>query len=158
LDDILNKGVDQIAIACAFCTAGGVQFLLNHAPRLKSDDSFVVVSWENPTNFAALADLHAAVPGRLFVHFGGKKPEEVDGWRPLMHTKMFYARRGSTCWVWTGSHNLTVSAIQGINCEAAVLLEGHREEEPIAAAFDHLLACRNEARPFDPDMHGPSDS
>ena len=26
--------------------------------------------------------------------------------------------------MWTGSHNLTASAVQGVNCESAVVLEG----------------------------------
>lgn len=124
---------------------------------MKNNGSFVVVSWEKPTNFAALEELHAAAPGHLFVHLGGVKPEEDYGGRPLMHTKMFYARKGTRCWLWTGSHNLTASATQGINCEAAILLEGDINEEPIAEAFKHLIACRNEAKPFVSGMQGPPD-
>ena len=41
-----------------------------------------------------------------------------------MHSKVFFARAGEQCRLWTGSHNLTASAMQGVNCEAAVLVEG----------------------------------
>lgn len=147
--------MDQIAIACAFCTGAGVELLRRHARRLKSNGSFVVVSWERPTDFEALEELHAAAPGHLYVHFGGARPEETQVGRPLMHTKLFYARRGRTCWLWTGSHNLTASATQGINDEAAILIEADMGEETVADAYDHLLACRNEAALFVPGMHGP---
>lgn len=129
--------------------------LRRHAARLKTNGSFVVVSWERPTDFEALEELHAAAPGHLYVHFGGAKPEETHVGRPLMHTKVFYARRGRTCWLWTGSHNLTASATQGINGEAAILIEADMSDEVIADGYDHLLACRNEATLFAPGMHGP---
>ena len=74
---------------------------------------------------------------------------------PFPPPKVFYARRGRTCWLWTGSHNLTASATQGINGEAAILIEADMSDEVIADGYDHLLACRNEATLFAPGMHGP---
>jgi hypothetical protein len=41
-----------------------------------------------------------------------------------MHSKVFFAKNGQRCQLWAGSHNLTASASQGVNCEAAVLLDG----------------------------------
>ena len=57
LDELLTRGVDQLAIACAFCTGAGVELLKRHAQRLKTPGSFVVVSGEPPTDGAALAEL-----------------------------------------------------------------------------------------------------
>src|SRR5205823_9447747 len=50
------------------------------------------------------------------------------------------------CWLWTGSHNLTASASQGVNCEAAVVLEGSIEEQPFRDAMSHLERCKQESR------------
>jgi len=162
LDEIIQKGVDQVAIACAFCTRAGVELLIKHRDRLRNSDSFVTVSWEIPTDFQSLEKLHAAAPGHLYVHLGSAKPVEImpgrQFGRPIMHSKTFYARDGSKCWLWTGSHNLTASANQGINCEAAILLEGNVTEQPFVDAMKHLVTCRNEAIPFKTGMQGPPDS
>ena len=151
LDDVLSKGVDQLAVACAFCTRAGVEILSKHARRLGQPDSFVVVSSTKPTDYKALESLWHLIPDNLFIHWGGQAPQEVRAWGPLMHSKIFYARRGSGCWLWTGSHNLTASATQGVNCEAAVLIHGDAEEPPFVAALAHLQACRAAATPYDPD-------
>jgi hypothetical protein len=73
----------------------------------------------------------------------------------LMHSKVFYARAGKECWLWTGSHNLTGNATQGSNCEAAVLLRGTVDEQPFVDAMQHLLECRSAATPYDPDAPPP---
>jgi hypothetical protein len=43
LDKLLEEGIDQICIACAFLTAGGAKFLERHVDRLKLPESCVVV-------------------------------------------------------------------------------------------------------------------
>jgi hypothetical protein len=151
LEQILRNGTDQLAIACAFCTAAGVELLLRHAARLAKADSFVVVSAAPPTDYPELSRLHAVIPSRLFVHWGALAPVEIKNGAALMHSKVFYARAGRECWLWTGSHNLTGNATQGGNCEAAVLLHGTVDEQPFVDALQHLLACRNEATLYDPD-------
>jgi hypothetical protein len=65
LDDILERGIDQIAIACAFLTGGGAQVLKRHAARLKLPNSFLVVAWELPTDFAAVEAMHKLCPGNV---------------------------------------------------------------------------------------------
>jgi hypothetical protein len=155
LDDILNRGTDQIALAVAYCTAAGVQILKPHAARINKPDSFVVVSVDPPTDYAALAELNTLIPGRLFVHWGALLPQEIEAPAPLMHSKVFYARAGGDCWLWTGSHNLTGNAFQGVNCEAALLLEGKSNEEPFVDALQHLTPCKNQAHLYDPDKTPP---
>jgi len=156
LDDLLTNGVDQIAIACAFLTGGGVELLKRHAPRLQLPNSFVVVAWDWPTNLDAVSDLHALLPGNVYLHLGAKTPVEKQVGPGLMHSKVFFARAGKNCWLWTGSHNLTASASQGVNCEAAVLLEGAQDEEPFQQAMAHLMQCKTEAVLFDPFNPPPS--
>ena len=150
LDAVLAYGTDQIAIACAFLTPGGVETLKRHATRLKLPDSFVVVAWDTPTSLDALNELHAFIPGKLYVHLGSLTPVERGVGPGLMHSKVFFARAGEQCRLWTGSHNLTASAMQGVNCEAAVLVEGTRGEAVFADALAHLNQCRAEALLFDP--------
>jgi len=109
LDEVLEHGVDQIAIACAFLTDGGVELLKRHASRLKLLGSFLVVAWELPTNLAAVEELHALCPGNVYLHLGAQTPVEKGVGPGLMHSKVFLSRAENRCWLWTGSHNLTAS-------------------------------------------------
>ncbi len=154
LERILRFGEDQLAVACAFVSSAGVSILKPYARRLGGSDSFLVVSGDPPTDLEALADLHALYPGTVFVHFGASLPREIKVGFPLMHSKVFYARRGDQCLLWVGSHNLTASATQAINYEAAVILEGVSSEPPFVDALRHLMDCRNSAIPYDPIMAG----
>lgn len=151
LDSVLAAGTEQVAIACAFLTGGGVELLKRHADRLRLPDSFVVVAWEPPTSLPVLNELHAIIPGKLYVHLGALTPVErgVVG-AGLMHSKVFFAKAGRRCWLWTGSHNLTASAVQGVNREAAVLVGGTTDEQVFVDALAHLKQCQAEAVLFDP--------
>ena len=150
LDAVLAYGTNQLAVACAFLTPGGVETLKRHAARLQLPDSFVVVAWDTPTSLDALNELHAFIPGKLYVHLGSLTPVERGVGPGLMHSKVFLARAGEQCRLWTGSHNLTASAMQGVNCEAAVLVEGTCDESVFTDALAHLNQCRAEAMLFDP--------
>jgi hypothetical protein len=150
LDAVLASGTDQLAIACAFLTPGGVETLKRHAALLAQPDSFVVVAWDTPTTLAALNDLHSIMPGNLYVHLGSLTPVEKGVGSGLMHSKVFLSKAGNRCQLWTGSHNLTASAMQGVNCEAAVLIEGDESEAVFGDALRHLERCRKEAILFDP--------
>lgn len=156
LDTVLSAGTEQLAIACAFLTPGGVELLRRHAQRLQLDPSFIVVAWEPPTTLESLNELYALAPGRVYVHLGSLTPVERGVGSGLMHSKVFFAKAGQRCRLWTGSHNLTASASQGVNCEAAVVLEGTFDEQPFADALAHLEQCRNEAMLFDPLNPPPS--
>jgi HKD family nuclease len=150
VEEILSRGTDQLAIACAFCTAVGVKILLPHAQRLKNRDSFLVVSSEYPTDSEALKMLNDEIPGNLFLHGGAPTAVEKKNSAALMHSKVFYARAGDKCWLWIGSHNLTGTATFGGNCESAIILHGNASEKPFEDALEHLIACRDEASLFDP--------
>jgi hypothetical protein len=125
---------------------------MQHTDRLRLPGSFIVVSASPPTDFDALAKLDSEVPDRVFIHLGGVSPREIGGkpfGLPLMHSKVFYARSESNCWLMTGSNNLTAYGTQGINCEAAITLDGNVIEKPFMDALEHLIACRQQAVPFD---------
>jgi hypothetical protein len=150
LDNVLSYGTDQLAIACAFLTLGGVETLKRHAARLNQPNSFVVVAWDFPTSLDALNQLHTLMPGKLYTHLGSLTPVERGVGPGLMHSKVFLATAREQCRLWTGSHNLTASAMQGVNCEAALLIEGTRDEAVFIDALAHLNECRAEAMLFDP--------
>ena len=150
LDDVLRHGRDQLAIACAFLTRGGAEVLKKHVARLNLPNSFIVVAWETPTDLDALNELHNLIPRNLYIHLGAQTPVEKGVGRGLMHSKVFYARSGNQCQLWTGSHNLTASAVLGVNCEAAIVLEGTADEQPFQDALSHLIRCKDEAILFDP--------
>ena len=88
LDNVLEQGVDQIAIACAFLTGGGARVLSRHAAKLKLPESFLVVAWERPTSLEALQDLHALIPGHLYHHLGALTPVERGGLLPRNGTTL----------------------------------------------------------------------
>lgn len=150
LDALLESGTEQISIACAFLSPGGVEMLKRHAQRLRLSESFVVVAWERPTTLDALNDLYAHIPSKLYVHLGSLTPVERGVGPGLMHSKVYFAKAGRACRLWTGSHNLTASATQGVNREAAILVEGTADEDVFADALNHLNQCRAEAILFDP--------
>lgn len=150
LDTVLAHGTDQLAIACAFLTPGGVEILRRHATRLTLPDSFAVIAWEHPTSLESLNALHAIMPGKLYVHLGSLTPTERGVGSGFMHSKVFFARAGERCLLWAGSHNLTASAMQGVNCESALLVEGIHGEAVFIDAIKHLNQCRAEAILFDP--------
>jgi hypothetical protein len=147
---VLAAGTEQITIACAFLTGGGVELLKRHVDRLRLPASFVVVAWGLPTTLETLNELYALIPGKVYVHLGLLTPVERGLGPGLMHSKVFFAKAGNQCRLWTGSHNLTASAMQGANREAAVLIEGAFEEPLFADALAHLNQCREEAMQFDP--------
>jgi hypothetical protein len=156
LHEILEQGVDQISIACAFLTAGGAKFLERHIERLRLPESFLVVAWGTPTDEEALEMLHELAPGHIYYHLGSQLPVETGVGSGLMHSKVFFARAGHRCWLWTGSHNLTASALQGVNREAAILLTGTVDELPFQSALEHLRRCKDEATVFDPANPPPA--
>jgi hypothetical protein len=149
LHNLLAEGTDQIAIAVAFLTPGGAEVIKRHVQRLRSEDSFVVVAWELPTSLQVLNDLHALIPHNLYLHLGDKTPVEKGVGRGLMHSKVYFARREQQCWLWTGSHNLTASAVLGVNCEAAVVMNGGLDEPVFQDALTHLKRCKSEAAPVE---------
>jgi hypothetical protein len=87
LDALLESGTEQIAIACAFLSPGGVELLKRHAAWLRLPDSFVVVAWESVTSLAALNDLYTFIPGKLYLHLGSLTPVERGVGPGMMHSK-----------------------------------------------------------------------
>ena len=105
-----------------------------------------------PTDLGALQALHRSAPGHVYIHLGGRTPEEPQVGRSLMHSKLFLAvdddRQGR---LWVGSHNLTAMALQGGNIEAGLTFTGPTSSTVVQGAVEHLEACRATAELFDPN-------
>ena len=119
-----SAGTEHLAIVFAFLTPGGIELSGPMPKCLRLDPSFIVVAWEPQTTLDSLSEME--------LKFGTWKSLRPP-WLPqlervvgsgLMHSKVFFAKNGKRCQLWAGSHNLTASASQGVNCEAAVLLDG----------------------------------
>lgn len=140
--------------AVCFATRPGIDVLSSAARWFAQEGGFFVASVELPTDIDALADLHEATQGSVYIHLGYASPRTKDetgqdGY-PLMHSKLFLAEGSQSCQLWVGSHNLTNSAMTGANLEAGVLITGDNDTAVMQDARQHLLACRDSAELFDP--------
>ncbi|MCP4834220.1 MAG: hypothetical protein GY895_05585 [Phycisphaera sp.] len=161
LESILAGGKRWTAGAVCYFTDAGRQLIDPWAVRrnIAKDGGFLVIGGATPTDLDAILKLHQenkSLAGHIFIHWGVMAPIATDtakfshSRRPLMHSKVFVAATESRTTVWTGSHNLTSSAIKGANVEAATVIEGDPDEQWAIDARSHLEACRDEAELFDP--------
>jgi len=146
LESVLKHGTKRLRIACCFATTAGLKILKRYLPLLGREGSFAVFSSEYPTDLKTLGQWMDQHPGHIFVHYGKHfHRAESSNTRELMHSKLFYADDGETAKVWCGSHNLTGSALQGRNIEAANVIEGPVHDPYFKAVLAHLEGCRQRA-------------
>lgn len=146
LERVLAHGTKRLRMACCFATTAGLKILKRYLPLIGREGSFAVFSSEYPTDLKTLGQWMERHPGHIFVHYGKSfRRAESSNTRELMHSKLFYADDGETAKVWCGSHNLTGSALQGRNIEAANVIEGPVHHPYFAAILTHLDGCRQRA-------------
>lgn len=92
LNDILEQGVDQISIACAFLMSGSSMFFERHVERLGLPESFLGVAWGPPTDEESRERLHNMASGHVYYHLGSQLLYENGVDPGLMHSKVFF------CW------------------------------------------------------------
>lgn len=157
----LMEQCDEVLAAVGFMTAAGVASLKRPLRRDPSRLTTLVVGL--PTE-KALAGLDALVATRtplanLWIHLGknkrrrsGSEALNYHRFHPMMHSKTFYfAMGGGKAVAIVGSHNLTQFALEGENCELAVRIEGPTDDPAIAGVHAHIMACKAEAAPYEPD-------
>lgn len=152
IEELLGFGTSRVCVAVAFCTRAGVDILCNHSSRIRGGDSFVVVSSSAPTDLQELGRLHGLCPGKVRVHFGATSPVETNSGPPLMHSKIYFGQKGSEAILIVGSTNLTASALNGFNQEAAIRIRGSVHEPVFIDALKHLEALKLRAMPWSPEM------
>lgn len=96
---------------------------------------------------------------RLRVHLGHSRPapgynsNTFQWYRPMLHSKIYYCEmQDGTAAVFVGSNNLTHFAMNGLNGEASVLLEGPKDDPEFVAVRDHIAASADQAVEYDPSM------
>ena len=138
MDDVLAFGTDELAMAFCYLTEPGLDFIKPHALRLtQTANCFAVFSDEDSNKREVLWAAKDMLRDHVRYHRGGLSPQEYRN-GPRMHSKLIYARRGDTCRLWVGSHNLTRNALIGANIEAALCIEGLYSEQIFRDARSHL--------------------
>jgi hypothetical protein len=97
-------------------------------------------------------------PNRLFVHLGmsrttGGRRNPFARYRPMLHSKIYLLDMGAgNASAFFGSHNLTGFAMQGLNGEASILLEGDANDEAFVALRRHVTISMAEATEYNRAM------
>lgn len=152
LEALIASATRSLRAAVCFFTKAGYVLLSRHARQLNLPGSYFVASVDFPTDLRALQALHRSAPGHVYIHLGGKTPEEPQVGRSLMHSKVFLAvDDDQQARLWVGSHNLTAMAVEGGNIEAGITFTGPTVTAAVQDAAEHLEACRTMAELFDPD-------
>lgn len=143
----------RFSIVTGFATPGGLASICGPIrARPQSLDTLVVGAATYP-GFEALNELLAAgVPAdRLHVHLGhtaatGGRKHPFARFHPMLHSKVYYMEHpDGTASAFVGSHNLTAFALDGLNGEAAVLLEGAKESPEFESVRQHIATARSQA-------------
>ena len=147
LEEVLAHGSKKLAFACAFMTDAGYAIISPYlVDRINKPGSFGVISIQQPTSYVALKDMFSKYPENTYSHLGTIFNHfEVGNYIGLMHSKLFFASDGKTAKVFCGSHNLTGSALQGFNIEAAILIEGPSDDPFFADVEAHLEDCKSKS-------------
>lgn len=147
-------------IITGFATPAGVEELAPALMARPSSLSSLVVGAATYPGFQALdALLDAGIPpDRLFVHLGhtalsGGHKNPFHRYHPMLHSKVYYMELPSmeACAL-IGSHNMTSFALNGLNGEAGVLLEGTRDLPEFVAVRAHCDEVQRQAIAYQRSM------
>jgi HKD family nuclease len=151
---------DTASIVTGFMTPSGIGSIsgpIEDRPNLLKN---LVVGASTYAGFQALDQLVAwgVQIDRLRVHLGhtresGGNKNPFDRHHPMLHSKIYYMEfpHGQAC-AFVGSNNLTSFALQGLNGEAAILLEGEANATEFDRVRKHIQAAVNQAVPYSPGM------
>jgi phosphatidylserine/phosphatidylglycerophosphate/cardiolipin synthase-like enzyme len=147
------KRAAMIRIVTGFATPGGVSSLRAAlASNYVALETLVVGAGTYPA-FEALDLLSAAgVPVQnMFVHLGhtkhsGTRKKPTVRFHPMLHSKIYYMEYddGSAS-AFVGSHNMTAFALNGMNGEASVLLEGATSDPAFSDIRKHIDESKRQA-------------
>lgn len=147
-------------IITGFLTPSGIKSIvgpIRTRPNLLA--GFVVGSATYP-GFQGLDELVTlGVPlERIRVHLGhtrqsGTPKNPFVRHHPMLHSKVYYMELpDSQACAFIGSHNVTSFALNGLNGEAGVILEGPREDDVFKEVRQHIATATNQAVPYSPEM------
>ena len=148
------------SIITGFLTPSGVQAIVGPIRARPYVIRGLVVGSATYPGFRALDELVAiGVPlDRIRVHLGhtresSTRKHPIVRYHPMLHSKVYYMEMtNDTACAFIGSHNVTSFALQGLNGEAAVLIEGSRGDAEFNRVREHIHTATNEAVPYSPGM------
>lgn len=148
------------SIVTGFMTPSGVGTLAAPIQARPNILKHMVVGAATYPGFEALDQLVAwGVPiDRLRVHLGhtresGTRKHPIVRHHPMLHSKVYFMELAAdqAC-AFVGSNNVTSFALQGLNGEAAILLEGPRQAVEFERIRNHIQSAANQAVPYSPGM------
>jgi HKD family nuclease len=142
----------RIEISVAFVTRYGFDFLKNCLNEKSSVPELrFVASVRYPTNLDRMADFAMHYPGKVWIHMGGLTPQETNGDRYQLHSKVFrFEDSQGNVTVHIGSHNLTAAALCGVNIEIGACVHCATSDQIARDVTEHIESSINESEPFDP--------
>ncbi|MFP2925402.1 hypothetical protein ACLESO_09315 [Pyxidicoccus sp. 3LG] len=159
LRDRLSRCIET-SIVVGFATVDGLEAI---APTLLSPPAklrVLVVGAGTFRAFDAMDSLAAqgVPPDRLRIHLGHTRPwNNVPGtfqkYHPMLHSKIFYCEMpDGQAAAFVSSHNLPHFAMNGLNGEASVLVEGPASDPQFKTIKEHIGRCAAESAEYDPTM------
>ncbi len=164
--EIASLIVDRItrststSIVTGFATPGGLAAIAEPIKLQPMRLNTLIVGAATYPAFGALDDLLAAgVPSnRLFFHLGhtrgtGGKRNPFARYHPMLHSKVYYMELpGAQACAFIGSHNLTLFALEGLNGEAATMIEGPFGSPEFDKVRSHIKVAQSQAVQYSPGM------
>ncbi|GJH13592.1 hypothetical protein CBA19CS11_32160 [Caballeronia novacaledonica] len=148
------------SIVTGFLTPGGLGAIAKPIEANPLSLKTLVVGAATYPGFDALDNLlTAGVPSdRLHIHLGhtsetrGRK-HPFARYHPMLHSKVYYMElEGANACAFIGSHNVTSFALEGLNGEAAVMLDGPVDSPEFQEIRKHIDAARNQSVRYSPGM------
>lgn len=150
---------EEAWLTAGFITVEGIHALLSQMRTRPTALKTLVAgaaTWRAMDAFDQLLAAGAS-PDSLRVHLGHSRPT-ADGakhafyrYHPMLHSKVYlFDLPENQTIAFVGSHNLTGFALNGLNGEASVRLEGPRTDPTLQDIRAHVMAASNEAVIYDP--------
>lgn len=151
---------NSASIVTGYMTPSGIGALVAPIRARPEILSNLVVGSSTYAGFRALDQLIAwGLPvGRLRVHLGftresGTRKNPIVRHHPMLHSKVYYMELpDNQASAFVGSNNVTSFALQGLNGEASIMLEGHRDLPQFAAIRTHIQTCVDQSVHYSPSM------
>lgn len=148
------------SIVAGFLTPSGVRAIAAPIRARPTILTTLVIGSSTYPGFQAIDDLLAmGVPAHaILIHLGHTRESDsrshpIVRHHPMLHSKIYYMELpGDQACAFIGSHNLTSFALQGLNGEAAVLLEGPRTSDHFARIRNHIQIAASQAVPNSPHL------
>ncbi len=155
LRDHIDRSV-SVSMVSGFATPSGIDQISHPLMANPAKLESLVVGAGTFRAFEAIDGLLDAgvAPNRLFVHLGmsratGGVKNPFARYRPMLHSKIYLLDMGEgKASAFVGSHNLTGFAMQGLNGEASILLEGDADDEAFVALRRHVTISAAEATQY----------